>query len=179
MQFMPDEVILAIALLDLPFDIEDKEAIMISKESGASWWFLACECDDDHFEIVANILSICSFPQRRALGYMEGRSSEHKGTVLSSATPKCRQLLSQGLRFIGRFDFVGDGPLYSDLSIGLQEFEAIDFGDDLSGGFNSGDGRKVILKCYTKKESFLSEVRLVCRLLFLLLLLVVTPSVSC
>lgn len=158
MEFMPDEVILAIALADLPFDIEDKEAIKISQTSGGSWWFLACECDDHHFEMVANVLSICTFQQRRALSLMEGRSNEHKGTVISSATPKCRQLLSQGQRFIGRFEFLGESALYSDPSIGLKEFEAYDYGD-VSGGANVDDGRKVTLKRYSKKDPFLSEVR--------------------
>jgi hypothetical protein len=158
MQLIPDEVILAIALVDLPFDIEDKEALKISEELGASWWFLVCECDDHYFEIVANVLSICSFQQRRALGFMEGPSSEHKGTVLSRATPKCRQLLTQGLRFVGRFEFVGNSAHYADPAIGLREFEALDFGG-LSENANGEDGRKVTLKCYTMKEPFLVEVR--------------------
>ena len=52
MQLMPDEVILAIALADLPMDIDDKQCTKIRKKYGGSWWFLACECDDHYLDIV-------------------------------------------------------------------------------------------------------------------------------
>ena len=63
MQLMPDEGILAIALVDLPIDIDDKDGIKVREEFGRSWWFLACECDDHHVDIVQEIVAICTFQQ--------------------------------------------------------------------------------------------------------------------
>ena len=156
MQLMPEEVILAIALVDLPIDIEDKDEARDRKELGASWWFLTCECDDHYVHIVQEIIAICTFQQIHALCFSKGSRG---GTVLSRATPKCRRILQQALRFVGRYEFVGNGAVYSDPSIGLKEFEALDFGGE-SASRNDEEGRRVLLKCYSEQESFLKHVSL-------------------
>jgi hypothetical protein len=157
MQLMPEEVILAIALVDLPIDINDKEGMRVREEFGGSWWFLACECDDHYVYIVEEVVSICTFQQVRALCFMKGGSSQHMGTVISRATPKCRQVLTQALRFVGRFEFVGNEALSTDPSIGLKEFDALDFGGS-SMNKHHEEGRRVLLKCYSMQEPFLQQV---------------------
>lgn len=155
MQLMPEEVILAIALVDLPIDIDDKDGIKVRENFGLSWWFLTCECDDHYVDIVKEVVAICTFQQIRALCFMKGGSSQNKITVISRATPKSRQVLTQALRFVGRFEFVGNEALYSDPKIGLKEFEALDFGDSSS---SQEEGRRVLLKCYSEQEPFLTQV---------------------
>lgn len=155
MQLMPEEVILAIALSDLHIDINDKEGTKVRPQFGGSWWFLACECDDHYVDIVQELVSMCSFQQVRLLCLLEGGSNQNKGTVISRATPKCREVLSQAIRFMGRFEFVGNTPLYSDPDIGLKAFDGLDFG----GAKKSDDeGRRVVLKCYSMKEAYLNKV---------------------
>ena len=152
MQLMPDEVILAIALVDLPIDIDDKEGTKVREKFGHSWWYLCCECDDHYVDIVKQIVGISTFQQIRALCMMKGGSNHHKDTVLSRATPKCSHVLTQALRFVGRFEFVGNDALHSDPTIGLKEFDALDF------GANPEESRRVLLKCYSDQEAFLQQV---------------------
>jgi hypothetical protein len=180
MQLMPDEGILAIALVDLPIDIDDKDGIQVREEFGRSWWFLACECDDHHVDIVQDIVAICTFQQIRALCFMKGGSSQHKGTVITRATPKCRQVLTHALRFVGRFEFVGNDAVYSDPSIGLKEFHALDFGGS-SSDHNQEEGRRVLLKCYSEQEPFLKQVSFIYLSLndFLILLALTIFFVDC
>ena len=156
MAMMPMEVIFAIVLVDLPVDVDDKSGVKVRQSLGDSWWFLACESDDHYFEIVQEVVGVCSFQQVRELCFMKGGTSSNGGTVISRATPKCRFLLTQALRFVGRFEFVGSSALYTDSSIGLKEFDALDFGGATS---NANEGRRVILKCYSLEESFQREVR--------------------
>jgi hypothetical protein len=156
MEMMPDEVIFAIVLVDLPVDVDDKSGVKVRQGLGDSWWFLACESDDHYFEIVQEVLGVCSFQQIRELCFMKGGTSRNGGSVISRATPKCRFLLNQALRFVGRFEFVGSSALYTDPSIGLKEFDALDFGGAIS---DAEEGRRVILKCYSLEESFEREVR--------------------
>lgn len=167
---VPDEVILAIALVDLPIDVDDKDGIKVREGSGGSWWFLACECDDHYIGIVQEIISICTFQQIRALCFMKGGSSHSVATVISRATPKCQHLLTQALRFVGRFEFVGNAALYSDPSIGLKEFDALDFGGSKIAPDPQEEGRRVLLKCYSMKEPFLKEVRVIYHLFIFLIL---------
>lgn len=155
MQLMPDEVILAIALADLHIDLNGDDVTKIRKNFGGSWWFLTCECDDHYVGIVRNLVSMCSFEQVRMLCVMEGGSSQNKGTVIARATPKCREVLAQATRFLGRFEFVGKTPLYSDVDRRIKAFDALDFG----GGIRSSDeGRRVLLKSYSLRDVFLVEV---------------------
>lgn len=153
---MPEEVILAIALIDLPFNIDDKETVQFREGNGGSWWFLACECDDSYADIVQEIVVICSFQQIRALCFFHGGTNQ--GTVMDRATPKCHDILTHALRFLGRFEFVGDSAIEADPTIGLKTFEALDFNDS----FGKEDGRKVVLKCYSKAETFKKVVSWAC-----------------
>jgi hypothetical protein len=150
---MPPEVILAVALVDLPFDIDDKNLIMTREDGGASWWFLVCECDDQYVDIVQQIVMICTFQQVQQLCFAKRGSRKRKQSVLSRATPKCKQVLQHALRFLGRFDIVGDGPLECDEAAGVTVFEALDYMDS-----ENDDGRRVILKCYATEESFSQAV---------------------
>jgi hypothetical protein len=152
-QLMPPEVILSIALVDLPFDIDDKDLIMTREDGGGSWWFLTCECDDQYVDIVQQIIMICTFQQVQQLSLTRGGSRKRKQSVLSRATPKCKQVLQHALRFLGRFEIIGDGPLECDEDSGVTVFDALDYQDG-----ETEEGRRVILKCYSTEESFSSAV---------------------
>ena len=156
MNEMPEEVIYAMALVDLPIDIDGKDSAEVRESMGGSWWFLVCESDDHYADVVQEIISVCTFQQVRELCFMRGGPG---GNVITRATPKCRRLLTQALRFVGRFEFVGNSALYSDPSIGLKEFDALDFGADDGGNNDFDEGRRVLLKCYSIEEPFLKEVR--------------------
>lgn len=150
---MPEEVILAMALVDLPFDIDDKDFIKLRDDHGGSWWFLVCECDDHYVDIVQQILMICTFQQVRELCFAK-RGSSQQDTVLSRATPKCKVVLSHALRFLGRFEFLGDTPLEVDSASGIKVFDAMDFAE----AEGTEEGRRVILKCYSIIDSFANAV---------------------
>ena len=142
---MPEEVILAIALVDLPFDIDSKDEIQTIRDGfGGSWWYLACECDDHYSDIVQEIVLLCSFQQIRELCFMKGGSSNQTDTVLSRATPKCKDILTHALRFLGRFEFVGSTPVRAEPDIGMKEFEALDFAYTHA----NEEGRRVLLRCF-------------------------------
>lgn len=151
---MPKEVILSIALVDLPFDLDDKDTITLRDKHGGSWWFLVCECDDHYVDIVQQIVMICTFHQIRELCFAVGGPGQLQDTVISRATPKCRQVLKHGLRFLGRFEFIGDLPVEVEASAGLKVFDALDYAD-VDG---NDEGRRVVLKCYSRVESFVRAV---------------------
>lgn len=157
MQMMPEEVILGIALVDMPFNIDDQNGIKVHEGRGGSWYFLTCESDDHMIEIVQEIVSICSFQQLRELCFMTDSNSGN--TVIDRATPKCRAVLSQALRFLGRFEFVGNGPIRADPSIGFKTFDALDFGED------DIEGKRILLECYDTEEHFEQRVSVCNRLL--------------
>lgn len=154
LQRMPEEVILSIALVDLPFDIEDKNTMTLLERHGGSWWFLACECDDHYVHIVQQIVLLCSFKQVRELCFAMCGPSHTRDSVISRATPKCKQVLEHALRFLGRFEFLSDSPLQEDSSIGLQVFDALDFANMEE----NDEGRRVILKCYSMADTFLRAI---------------------
>jgi hypothetical protein len=58
MAMMPEEVIFAIVLVDLPADVDDKGGVKVRQGLGDSWWFLACESDDHYFEIVQEVVGV-------------------------------------------------------------------------------------------------------------------------
>jgi hypothetical protein len=142
-------------LVDLPIDLGHQQTVRLRDGFGGSWWFLTCECDDSYVDIVEEVVSLCSYSQIRAMCFVKDGSED---TLLSRATPKCREVLRRSLRFAGRFEFVGSNPIYSDEEIGLKVFDALDYGtpDD-----PDEDGRRVILKCFANGESFAEEVSLV------------------
>jgi hypothetical protein len=152
MQGAPREVLLAMVLVDLPFDLDDIDyhGRGTRDNCGASWVFLTCECDDSYIDVVEEVLSICSYPQSRELCFFDIGSGE---TLLARATPKCRSVLQRSLRFLGRFEFVSaqsvDAPAF-------RLFDAIDFGTRDIPIF---DGKRVMLKCYIEQDAFELEVR--------------------
>lgn len=152
LQGAPSAVLLAMVLVDLPFELDDVDydGNEANREGrGASWVFLTCECDDAYVDVVEEVLSLCSYPQSRELCFFEMGSGE---TILARATPKCRSVLQRSLRFLGRFEFVS---AHSEDNPAFRLFEAIDFGTK---DIPILDGKKVALKCYIEHELFEREV---------------------
>jgi hypothetical protein len=152
MQMNPREVILALVLVDLPINLDTKDAPMINDGYGASWWYLVCECDDCFVSIVEEVVTMCSFPQIRSLCLLKNGSGD---VLLVRATPKCKSVLYCVLRILGRYEFVDSSPIYADVVIGVEAFNALDFGTHSD---PIPEGKCVVLKCYTSEKSFLSEV---------------------
>ena len=157
MQGMPHEVIFALVLVDLPIEIDQKVDVKVRDGFGDSWWYLACECDDHYVDVVKQVLSMCTFLQIRELCFMKRGYKQSGTSVISLASPKCRRALTRALRFLGRFEFMGNGPVLNDPSIGLQEFDALDFGDRNSTSRNE-QGKRVLLKCFSNEQYFDSQV---------------------
>jgi hypothetical protein len=141
MNLLPSEVILALVLVDLPFEVDDVHGT-IREDFGGSWFFLVCECDDQYLAVVEEVLFLCSYPQVRALCF-------YSDNILTRATPKCREAIQRSLRFLGRFEFIGSGPDGSKAD-GCQIFAAIDYGGDHE--------RRVVLKNYADQDLFHKEV---------------------
>jgi hypothetical protein len=152
MQGAPREVLLAMVLVDLPFDLDDIEfhGRGLRDGFGASWVFLTCECDDAYVDVVDEVLSLCSYPQSRELCFCDVGSGE---TLLARATPKCRMVLQRSLRFLGRFEFVSAQAVETK---DFRVFDAIDFGPK---AMPLPEGKRVSLKCYMEQELFELEVR--------------------
>ena len=159
MNVMPREVILALVLVDLPIDLDEKEGTKVREGFGGSWCFLTCECDDHYADVVEEVISICSYSQVRELCFAKCGPNQSGGSVITRATPICRLALRKALRFVGRFEFLGSAALHTDVSLGLKVFEALDFGTDED---ELEDGRRVLLRCYSREKSYLQEVRLEC-----------------
>lgn len=103
MEMMPPEVILALVLVDLPFDLDERGELSDIKDGyGFSWRYIACDCDDEHVDIVGEVLSMCSYHQTRELCFMRGGGTSSGGSIISRATPKVKDRLRRALRFIGR-----------------------------------------------------------------------------
>lgn len=152
--FASSELILAIVLVDLPIELDSKESVQVRDRQGSSWWYLVCESDDHFVGVVEEVVLMCSYGQIRELCFMEGYHGE---TLIARATPKCRAALQKGLRFLGRFEFIGQSALLADPSRGIKLFDAIDYGPTRS-PFDVG--KRVVLKCYADEATFLDEVSL-------------------
>lgn len=151
---LPREVILAIVLVDLPIDLDQKGRSSYNDGCGASWAYLSCECDDFYSDIVNEVISLCSFAQIRSLClFCEGK----KEMVLARSTPKCKNALLRALRVIGRYEFVESAPVYSDAKIGVTAFNALDFGNPNN---PLPEGRRVLMKCFTNEEHYRRNVSL-------------------
>ena len=71
---MPPEVILALVLVDLPFNLNGSRKDGLegtSEEKGRSWWYIACECEDRYSGVVEEVLRVCSYPEIRKLCFAE------------------------------------------------------------------------------------------------------------
>jgi len=158
MQGMPRQVLLAIVLSDLPFDMNLRDCPLEREGFGQSWWYLVCECNDDQDEIVRDVLSMCSYPQKRMLCFMQGRCSKRSKTrapILTRATPSCKEELKRALRFADRFEFLTNEPIYQDDSEGIKVYEVLDFGVDDNPLEN---GKPVQLTCYSKEVSYRKDI---------------------
>ena len=157
MASMPRSVILALVLVDLPIDLDDKDAVNVREGFGASWSFLTCDCDDAHPDMVEEVLSICSYRQIRELCFLLSGPSRNAGTVITQATPKSKAALRNALRFVGRYEFTGSSPVHLDADLGLKVFEALDFGTG-SDPDPAANGREVLLSCYSEEGPYLQEI---------------------
>ena len=149
------EIILAIAIIDLPIDLGAKEDVITRNGFGASWWFLLCDSNDEYVDIVTEILTICSHQQKMAL-CLTISGSNNEETAVACATPQCKAALRKGLRFLGRFEFTcGDQNNFSS-SRKVQKIDAIDYGsdDDPSSGET-----QVSLICYGSNEVYFREAK--------------------
>jgi hypothetical protein len=105
------------------------------------------------FNIVEEIVSICSFQQLQEMCFMSYQNSSK--TIVDMATPKCRELLSRALRYLGRFEFIGNGPIFSDLQTGFKAFDALDYGSDND---DDDEPTRVLLECYRNEYDFENRV---------------------
>ena len=147
------EIILAIAIVDLPIDLGAKEEVIHRNGFGASWWFLLCESNDQFVDIVAEILALCSHQQKMALCLTsaEGREDD---TAIAYATPLCKATLRKGLRFLGRFEFTGGPQISSSSSREVQKFNALDYGNNAS-----NEVKKVSLVCFGSNDVYAREAK--------------------
>jgi len=151
---MPEEVILALVLIDLRFDIQSNRTV-VRTGYGKNWWFLVCDCNDEYHDVVKKVLLKCSHYEAIALCFMEGGNSSSKWSVISRATPKCKSELQKFLRFAGRYEFEGEPKLFDSVK-GLTVYDAFDFGsyDD-----QRKEKKKVTLRCFTKEQPYNDEVK--------------------
>jgi len=166
---VPREVIMAIALVDLPIDLDatGEDSLKVRDGYGASWWYLTCDCDDAYVDIVKEMMAICTYPQKRKLCLLNegsitrmrnrkskrGDSSDGGGTsLIKRASPRCKLELRKALRFAGRYEFTGNSvSSSSSVEEESKVFEVLDFG---SANEPIEDGRIAHLKYYAQAETY-------------------------
>ena len=156
MNCLQREIILAISIIDLPIDLGTRQEAILRNGFGSSWWFLVCESDDRYVDIVSEILSMCSHPQKTALCLIKGSHIGTNKSAISCATPQCKMALMRSLRFLGRFEFTGDDQINDPSFKSSTQFRAIDFGT-LEKPFHAG--RKVMIRCYLNDVEYIKENR--------------------
>jgi len=144
----PPDVVFEMVLADLPFDIDRKHEIVPRNNHGASWWYLVCDCDDTYVNVVEQVLSFCTLTQIRALSALAKSNGEK---LLDRATPLCQHVLQSSVRFIGRYEFDKENPVYSDPGRGLTIYDGLDYGDSEEA---YPDGIPVVLRCYESQVVF-------------------------
>ena len=157
MQGMPREVILALVLVDLPINLDEKSDTTLRDGFGASWWYITCECDDHYVDIVEEVVSLCTFDQIQALCSLK----KGRDTLLRRSTPKSRSVLSKLTRFVGRFEFT-DTERLAPSNDDFVSLEALDFGTSWD---PIPHGRSILLRAFSNKGLFEQEV---CQLAFLM-----------
>mmetsp|Transcript_3197 Transcript_3197/g.6699 ORF Transcript_3197/g.6699 Transcript_3197/m.6699 type:complete len:1762 (+) Transcript_3197:192-5477(+) len=160
MQYLPIELIMALLLVDLPIDIDNKDRPERREGFGESWWFIACECDDHYFELVDEIVSICSVSQVRELAYMKNSAGE---SLIELAAPESREVLQCALRYLGRFEIRSELPLGDSAPAGMSIFQAVDFGYSEDG---LDEGIDVYLKFFPNRSQYDAETNQVRELEF-------------
>lgn len=141
---LQNEIILAIAIIDLPIDLGIKDEAIMRSGYGGSWWFLLCESNDRYVDIVKEILSLCSHPQKMALCLTKSGNR----IAVACATPLCQMELRKSLRFMGRFEFVSGEKNTRKISNRAKEFDALDY------HASPDQGKKVTLLCYVDSMDF-------------------------
>lgn len=187
---MPHEIIFAITLLDLPFDLDAD--VRLKSGYGATWEFIATRCDDAYVDVIERIISMCNHHQLRELCFFRGyyepevgddkeEEKENIRSVISRATPKVHEALRRSLRFMGRYEFVSGKSCIFQQSFLRQTFlrflnypegEALFVDTSLglkifdAADFGSKEdplpeSRRVILRCYGDEHRCYDDVRTV------------------
>lgn len=152
MHMMPQEIVLALVLVDLPIELDLSDDVKVKEGFGTSWAYLTSECDDAYSEVVEEVLSLCTYSQAREMCFSKVAD---KTSIISRASPKCKEILKRSLRFVGRFEFLGTSAVSTDLNRGIKVFDALDFGDSTE---PIHDGKHVLLKCYNREDLYMDEV---------------------
>ncbi|KAL7489667.1 hypothetical protein ACHAW6_015363 [Cyclotella cf. meneghiniana] len=150
------EIILAIAIIDLPIDLGARQEAILRNGFGASWWFLVCESDDRYVDIVTEILSLCTHSQKTALCLTRASHNGTNKSAIACATPRCKMALMNSLRFLGRFEFTGGQKKNDSSPDSTQQFIAIDYG---TSEHPIDGGRKVGLRCYMNDIDFIRDTQ--------------------
>ena len=148
---------MALVLLDLPFDLDDRGLKDGSKDGyGFNWIYLVSNGGTRYTEVIEKVLSLCSNRQIRELCFL--RYNDRSNTSLSAislAPAEIKDIMRKSLRFLGRFEFVSSDPLFVDAKIGLTIFDAMDFG---SNRMSHQTPNRVLLRCYGDEDIFLDDV---------------------
>jgi hypothetical protein len=148
---LPQEIILAISIIDLPIDLGARECAILRDGFGASWSYLICESNDAFLGVVKEILALCSHPQKEALSLVIAKNSCEIRRVAACATPLCKEELRRSLMFLRRFEILGGQKKHA-FSFHAKQFDAIDNGanDD-----PIHHGKKVSLVYYADANSYM------------------------
>ncbi|KAK1748926.1 ankyrin repeat domain-containing protein [Skeletonema marinoi] len=109
------EIILAIAIIDLPIDLGAKEDVIVRNGFGASWWFLLCESNDEYVDIVKEILVSALREGLRFLGRFEFTGGDQNNLASS--------------RKVQKFDAIDYGPV-NNPSSGEKKVSLICYGSN-------------------------------------------------
>ncbi|KAL3802358.1 hypothetical protein HJC23_007183 [Cyclotella cryptica] len=156
MNCLQREIILAIAIIDLPIDLGARQEAILRNGFGASWWFLVCESDDRYVDIVTEILSMCTHSQKTALCLTKATHNGINKSAIACATSRCKMALMNSLRFLGRFEFTGGQKKHDSPPDSTQQFIAIDYGTN---ELPIDGGRKVGLRCYMNDIDYIRETQ--------------------
>eukprot|EP00571_Detonula_confervacea_P002606 CAMPEP_0172321962 /NCGR_PEP_ID=MMETSP1058-20130122/44726_1 /TAXON_ID=83371 /ORGANISM="Detonula confervacea, Strain CCMP 353" /LENGTH=1322 /DNA_ID=CAMNT_0013037589 /DNA_START=174 /DNA_END=4139 /DNA_ORIENTATION=+ len=151
MNSLQHEIILAIAIIDLPINLGAKGGTTLRNVFGASWWYLLCESHDMYAGVIKDVISLCSHPQKIALCLTTAGSRHDSRVAVNCATPLCKLELRRSLLFYGRLELVGGEKKIDVFTHHVHKFDAIDYGihKDLI-----QDEKKVSLVSYTDAQIY-------------------------
>ena len=100
---MPDQVVFALILLDLPFDLDDKKrSNALKKGYGHNWIYIISSCGERYIHLVDKIFSLCSYHQIRELCFLKDDKITDCPSAISLATVSIKDTMRKALRFVGR-----------------------------------------------------------------------------
>ncbi|KAL7549866.1 hypothetical protein ACHAWF_013124 [Thalassiosira exigua] len=151
------EIVFALAVVDLPIDLEATERVTVRTGYGSSWRSLLRESGDLPAVVVRDILSLCSFPQRVALCLAGAGDDRGDGLIaVAQASSRCKLELNRGIRRFGRFELVGeDGTTSRPLRRRMRELEKFVRRADANATKQEVD--KVNVVCYADPDSYQAD----------------------